>query len=68
MRLRYNLTGKNFGRLLVISFHHKDEKHRSNFWKCQSEKESEFFCKSNNKCRSCRTKMQALRRFRTPIV
>src|SRR5579863_4171363 len=37
-------------------------------WKCQSEKESEFFCKSNNKCRSCRTKMQALRRFRTPIV
>jgi hypothetical protein len=37
MRVRYNLVRKKFGRLLVTSFHHKDEKYRSNFWNCQCE-------------------------------
>lgn len=30
----YNLIGQKFGRLKVTEFHHKDEKYRSNYWKC----------------------------------
>lgn len=33
--MKNNLTGKRFGRLSVISWHHKDFKRRTHFWLCK---------------------------------
>jgi hypothetical protein len=35
MNHKYDLTNKKFGRLTVISHHHKDEDRRTHFWYCQ---------------------------------